>query len=131
MHYRFQKTLMNITTATNEDQEGDTYAIIPQEQDNSASELPRYRIWIVVTQTGGASSPTTDCTVQTSPDGTNFALVTSSTQVTTATTQTEFKEVEALGAYVRAKTTLGGGTKPNHTAKVIVACTHPFTLQAA
>ena len=50
---------------------------------------------------------------------------------TTATTQTEFKEVEALGAYVRAKTTLGGGTKPNHTAKVIVACTHPFTLQAA
>lgn len=129
MHYRFQKTLLSVTTATDEDQDGDTYAIIPQEQDKDASELPRYRAWIVLTQTGGASSPTTDCTLQTSPDGTNFATVTSATQVTSSTTQTEFKELEALGAYIRAKTTLGGSTKPTHTAKVVVACTHPFTLQ--
>lgn len=129
MLFRYQRTVLAVTTATNEDQTGDTYAVLPNEELGEAAEPPSYRVWFILTQSGGASSPTTDCVLQGSPDGTNFATLKSATQVTTSTTSVEWKELEGLSAYVRVKSTLGGGTKPNHALKVVLASTRPFKLQ--
>lgn len=89
-----------------------------------------WAVGFVVTQSGGASSPTTDCALQHSIDKTNWIDVEVSTQLTADGTAKEITAIAALGPYFRVITKLGGGTKPTATAKVVLACTGPFKLTA-
>lgn len=126
--YSNQATLLETESATDVDQTGTTYVIVPDEGDSVPDHSQEYRAWFITTQTGGASSPTTDCLVETSPDGDTWVTVASATQLTADGGVGEWKDLAELGSYIRVRTVLGGGTKPEHTAKVILASTGSLRL---
>lgn len=95
---------------------GTAKLITPSDYDELKQSEQDFRAVVVVTQTGG-TSPTTDVSIQTSPDGTNWGTWVSATQVTgTASTQILAAASADLLKYVRAVVTLGG------TAVATVAC---------
>lgn len=97
---------------------GDAYDL--NEIENT-SEDELYFLAVHLTQSGGASSPTSKVTVQTSPDKTTWIDVVSSTQLTADGTVDEIKDPTLpLLRYIRAKTVLGGGTAPTHSAVVFL-----------
>lgn len=126
--YRHLQTLLNVTTPTNQAQTGTTYLLLPAEGGQDESEQD-FRAFIDATQTGGATSPTTDVYIQTSGDGTNWITVGNMTQLTSSTERHEFVAVSHLGPFVRAISALAGGTLPNHTVTVRLASDRPFRLR--
>ena len=75
-----------------------------------------------LTQSGGASSPTSQILIQTSPDKDAWIDVAEGTQLTADGTKDEIKDPTLpLLRYVRAKTVVGGGTAPTHSAVVWIA----------
>jgi len=126
--HRHTATLLEVTEATSEDQTGSTWAVLPSEGDGVADPSQGFGVFITATQDGGATSPTTDVTVETSVDGDNWVEVASATQLTADGTQTEMDTIDNLGPYVRATTTLGGGTAPDHTVSVVLTSDAPFKL---
>ena len=85
-----------------------------------------------VYQSGGASSPTSQIKIQTSPDNVNWVDNVESTQLTATGDKAETKSHATLPIlrYVRAVTTLGGGTNPNHTSEVRIISNGPFRLKS-
>ncbi len=122
-------TLLDVSQATNTAQTGSTYLLLPVSGDSVPSTAQSLRVFFHATLSGGATSPTVDVRLQTSDDKTNWINVTSMTQLTAAIPRHEFVTVSALGPYVRAITELGGGTVPNHTAKVVLASNGGFALR--
>jgi hypothetical protein len=127
--HRHSAVLFALTEASAEAQTGSSYAVLPADGDGQADSAQGFRALISATQSGGATSPTTDVKVETSADGTNWVEVAGSTQLTADGSTYEFKALEALGPLVRARTALGGGTLPSHTAKVVLVSNGPFRLK--
>ena len=128
--YRNVKTVFTLSEAASADQTGDTLAILPESCSGDGDGTPEFAVFFDATQAGGATSPTTQVHLQTSHDGEAWITVASSTQLTADGEKHELVELDSLGPLVRAITTLGGGTKPNHTAKVVLASCGPFRLIA-
>lgn len=128
--YRHLQPLINVTTPTNQAQTGTTYLILPVEGAADESEQ-EFRAFIDASQSGGATSPTTDVFIQTSGNGTNWINVGNMTQLTSSTERHEFVAVAHLGPYVRVVSVLAGGTLPNHTVSVKLASDRSFRLRVA
>ena len=128
--YRHLRTLLTVSEATAEAQTGKTYAVLPSDGDSVGDHQQSWRAFIDLTQSGGDTSPTTDCALQTSHDGQSWITVASATQLTEDGEGHEIKDLSVLGPYVRAVTTLGGGGAPSHTVTVKLASTGPFSTRA-
>lgn len=128
--HRHTATLLQFVDTKNASQTGSVYAVVPADGDGQVDSNQGFRVFIFATQAGGATSPTTDIKIETGPDGTNWVEVATMTQLTADGNRGEFKSITALGPFVRARTVLGGGTLPNHTAKVVLASDGPFRLLA-
>lgn len=128
--FRNVHTLLEVSDATDEAQTGSTYAVLPQDGDKLNDAQQGWHAFFDLTQSGGATSPTTDAILETSHDGTNWVEVVKATQLTQDGEGHEFKAISALGPYVRAVTAVGGATAPNHTATVKLASNGPFRLKA-
>ena len=128
--FRHLRTLLTVSEATDEAQTGKTYAVLPSDGDSVGDHQQSWRAFIDISQSGGDTSPTTDCALQTSHDGDSWITAASATQLTGDGEGHEMKELAALGPFVRAVTTLGGGSNPSHTVTVKLASTGPFSTQA-
>ena len=129
--HRHTASLLTVSTATATEQTGSTYAVLPADGDGVADYSQSFRVFLSASQTGGATSPTTSVKVETSTDGTNWVEAALSTQLTADGGVSEMKAITALGPLVRARTILGGGTKPSHTAKVVLVSNGAFRIKAA
>ena len=130
MLFLFLRPLLALTEAASADQTGTTYRLTPGESDGVSDASQLFKAFIDVSQSGGATSPTVDVVVETSHDGQSWVPVAYATQLTGDSSGHELKELVALGPYVRAKSVLGGGTKPDHTVSVKLASNGDFKLQA-
>ncbi len=128
--FRHLQTLINVTTPSSQAQTGTTYLVLPVEGVADESEQ-EFRAFIDASQSGGASSPTTDVFIQTSGNGTNWINVGNMTRITATGEQHEFVAVGHLGPFVRVISVLAGGTLPNHTVTVKLASDRSFRLRVA
>jgi len=126
--HRNTAKLLSVAPATDTGQVGSTYLVLPSDGDRLNDKDQSFRVFLHGTQAGGATGPTTDIRLETSDDKTNWVTAASATQLAQDGAVHEFKDVTALGPFVRAVTQLGGDTKPNHTAKVVLASNGPFRL---
>jgi hypothetical protein len=126
--FRNTRTLLTLSEASAEAAVSAKQRVIPTDGDTVADHQQLWRVFFDATQEGGADAQTTDVMLETSHDGESWIKVASSTQLTADGSTHDLKEITALGPWVRARTELGGGTPPSHTAKVVLASTSPFRL---
>jgi hypothetical protein len=126
--FRHVQTLLQVSQATNLDQTGNTFVVVPSDFDRAEDFQLGFRVFIDATQSGGVTAPTTSVQIETSHDGTSWVQALPATQLNSDTTVNQFQSITALGPFVRARTVLGGGTKPNHTVTVKLACNGAFRL---
>ncbi len=124
--YKFKKPLLMVTVAVDTPEEGDTKVMLEGAEDGELA----FKVWFDLTQAGGATSPTVKAALQTSHDGTKWATVVESTQLTADGSLSEWKVATDLGPFVRVVTILGGATKPDHTASAYLMSHSPFKLKA-
>lgn len=118
--YKNMAVLLAVTTAVSTDQTGNTYRVETNAEDGVQDHEQDFQVYFYGSQSGGASSPTSQMVLQTSPDNERWYDVTESTELTADGEKAETKDVNGapLLRYVRVKTALGGGTKPSHTCEV-------------
>lgn len=126
--HRFKATLLDVSEATATGQTGTSYTVVPADGDGVSDSGQTFRVFLFAGQSGGATTPTTVVKLETSPDGNTWVEAATSTQLQADGNVGEFKSVTALGPYVRARSILGGGTPPSHTAKVVLVSDAPFRL---
>ena len=129
--HRHTASLLSVTSAVATDQIGSSFVVLPADGDRLNDKDQSFRAFFHATQEGGVTAPTTDVRLETSDDKTNWVSVVAATQQTQDGSVHEFKDITALGPFVRAVTQLGGGTKPDHTATVQLVSNGPFRLKAA
>lgn len=85
-----------------------------------------------LTATGG-TAPTLDAKLQTSWDGTTWVDVDVMTQLTSAATQNQVKDISAklLGPYMRGVVTPGGTAAPSFTGSITIMSNARFNVGAA
>ncbi|MFH1465115.1 MAG: hypothetical protein ABIO70_12085, partial [Pseudomonadota bacterium] len=81
--FRNVHVLLLVATASAEGATGAKKRIAPLDGDGTNDGSQAFRVFIDVTQEGGADSPTTDVMLETSADGTNWVSVAKATQLTT------------------------------------------------
>ena len=125
-------TLLAITAAVATEQTGHTFRIETNAEDGVRDHEQEFQVYFYGNQTGGASSPTSQILLQTSPDNTIWYDVVQSTELTATGEKAETKDVSGapLLKYVRAKTVLGGGTNPNHTCEVRLVSNGSFRCKS-
>ena len=130
--FKHMAPLLAVSTAVATDQTGNTYRIETAAEDGVKDHEQDFQVYFYGNQTGGASSPTSQMVLQTSPDNVNWYDVAESTELTATGEKAETKDVSGapLLKYVRAKTVLGGGTNPNHTCEVRIISNGPFRLKS-
>lgn len=126
--HRHAAPLLAVASAVATGQVGSTFVVLPADGDRLSDKDQSFRAFFHATQAGGATSPTTDVRLETSDDKTNWVPVVSATQLAQDGSVHEFKDITALGPFVRAVTVLAGATKPNHTARVVLVSNGPFRL---
>ncbi len=126
--YKNMATLLAVTTAVATDQTGTTYRIETNSEDGIPDTEQDFQFYFYCSQSGGASSPTSQLKIQTSPDNENWADLVESTQLTADGDLAETKSHATLPLlkFVRAVTVLGGGTNPNHTCEVRIVSNGSF-----
>ena len=126
--YKNMATLLAVSTAVATDQTGTTYRIETNSEDGIPDTEQDFQFYFYGSQSGGASSPTSQLKIQTSPDNENWADLVESTQLTADGDLAETKSHATLPLlkFVRAVTVLGGGTKPNHTCEVRIVSNGSF-----
>lgn len=122
--YNRTHTLLQIGTATDTDQTSHIFAIVPQ----NAGEYS-FRVFVDLEQSGGEGTPTSEVRVETSHDGNGWIPVITPVSLNEAGEAHEFEKIEALGPLVRARTVLGGTTKPSHTATVKLVANADFAMK--
>jgi len=129
--YKNMATLLAVSTAVATDQTGTTYRIETNSEDGIPDTEQDFQFYFYGSQSGGASSPTSQIKIQTSPDNENWADLVESTQLTADGDLAETKSHATLPLlkFVRAVTVLGGGTNPNHTCEVRILSNGPFRLK--
>ena len=130
--FRNTRTLLSLTTAAAQPQDGTAYAILPKQGDGVSEADQRFRVFFDGVMTGGAGTPTVDARLVTSHDKTNWIVVAAITQLTGTTGERhELADINALGPYVKAVSTTGGSTKPTPTVTVVLASNSSFDLKSA
>ena len=126
--YKNMATLLAVSTAVATDQTGTTYRIETNSEDGIPDTEQDFQFYFYGSQSGGASSPTSQLKIQTSPDNENWADLVESTQLTADGDLAETKSHATLPLlkFVRAVTVLGGGTNPNHTCEVRIVSNGSF-----
>ena len=119
--YRNVLPLLTVNPAVNTAQTGPASSIIPEESGGT------FKVFMDATQSGGATSPTVAVHIETSHDGVNWISL-ANVSLSADGSISDFKDLAKIGPKVRAKTILGGGTPPNHTATVKLASDKPFRL---
>ena len=116
-------------TPNNGDVTSNQHTVVPSDADKTNDADQKWHVFVVATQSGGVTSPTTDVLIETSFDGgTSWAQIASATQLTGDGNVAELIELKALGPRIRARKVLGGATKPNSTAVVYLASNGLHTL---
>ncbi len=116
-------------TPNDGDVTSNVHTVVPSDADRITDADQKWHVFVVATQSGGVTSPTTDVFIDTSFDGgTSWAQVAKITQLTGDGNVTELVELSALGPHLRARKVLGGATKPNSTAIVTLASNGLHTL---
>ena len=120
MLMKHMATLLAITAAVATEQTGHTFRIETNAEDGVRDHEQEFQVYFYGNQTAGASSPTSQILLQTSPDNTIWYDVVQSTELTATGEKAETRDVAGapLLKFVRAKTALGGGTAPSHTCEV-------------
>jgi hypothetical protein len=114
--------ILDDATPNNADAVGNEFTVVPSDIDDVSDADQKWHVFIAATQANGATSPTTDVVVETSFDGgTTWAEVAKATQLTADGGVPELIALKALGPRIRASKKLGGGTKPDSTAVVLLA----------
>jgi hypothetical protein len=133
LHRNTFKLLSVTGNAVNTDQNGTPYRIEPSANDLTSDTEQSFMIALILSQTGGANSPTSKIKLQTSMDKLNWVDVLESTQLTADGSKAENKDASPAGTpllkWVRVVTVLGGTTKPNHTAEVWLTSDAPFSCK--
>ena len=126
--FKNMATLLAVTTAVAVNQTGNTYRIESNAEDGVKDHEQDFQVYFYGNQSGGASSPTSQLKIQTSPDNENWADLVESTQLTADGDLAETKSHATLPLlkFVRAVTVLGGGTNPNHTCEVRIVSNGSF-----
>lgn len=129
--YKHMATLLSITTAVATSTTGATYRLETSTEDGVRDHEQEYQVYFYALQAGGASSPTSQIKLQTSPDNSVWHDVVTSTELTADSTEAETKDVSTapLLKYVRAVTVLGGGTNPNHVGECRLVSNGSFRLR--
>jgi hypothetical protein len=121
-YLRHTYKILDDSTPNDGDVVGHEHTVVPSDLDNVGDADQAWHVFVAATQSGGATSPTTDVIVETSFDGgSTWAEVASATQLTGDGGKPELIALKALGPRLRATKKLGGGTKPNSTAVVLLA----------
>lgn len=129
--HRHKVTLLDVATPLATGHTGTSYTVVPADGDRVNDVGQTFRVFLIATQAGGASTPTTVVKLDTSPDRNIWIEAASSTPLQADGSIAEFKSITALGPYVRARTLLAGGTPPNHTVKVVLVSDAPFRILKA
>jgi len=124
--FKYKQTLLALLEPTDVPQQGAPHVIL--EGNHGESELS-FKVWFDLTQTDGASSPTTTAVLQTSHDGRMWMDVVSSTTLSADGSLSEWQDAKDLGPYVRVVTVLGGATQPNHTLHAHLMSHNPFNTR--
>lgn len=128
--FRHIKTVFSVTTATDQNQEGTIYAVIPRPGDGVSEADQKFFVFFDGLMTGGAGTPTVDVRLLTSHNKTNWIVAAAMTQLVGGGPERhEFSAVTALGPYVRVVSILNGTTKPTHTATVVLAGNGSFDIK--
>ena len=129
--FKNMATLLAVSTAVATDQTGNTYRVETSTEDGIPDTEQEFQVYFYGSQSGGATSPTSQVKVQTSPDGAQWADLVESTELTADGDLAEVKTHATLPMlrYLRAVTTLGGGTNPDHTCEVRVVSNGTFRLK--
>ncbi len=121
-YLRHTTSILNDDTPNNGDVTGNKFSVVPSDLDQTPDSSQEFYVFVVASQSGGVTAPTTDVIIETSFDGgTSWAEVARATQLTADGTITELPQLKVLGQLVRARKVLGGATKPNSTAVVRLA----------
>ena len=121
-YLRHTKKIPDDSTPGATDVTGNEFTVIPSDIDDVSDADQKWHALIAATQDGGVTGPTTDVVVETSFDGgTTWFEVATATQLTGDGGKPELVELKALGPRIRASKKLGGATKPNSTAVVLLA----------
>ena len=129
MYLRHSSKILDDSTPSDSDAVSNVHTLVPSDIDGLGDGSQKWYAFIVATQSGGATSPTTDVIVETSFDaGTSWATVATGTQLTGDGNKTELVELTALGSYLRVSKKLGGGTKPSSSAVVRLASNGMYQL---
>jgi hypothetical protein len=130
MIFRANVTLMNVTTATSDNQNGATHRLYDEVDgvDN------KFRLFYELTQTGTQTSSqgnpyTTTLTVQHSADGSQWMDLVTAEVLASNTTARKFIEIPAMMQYVRAQTVVPGTSKPTHVVTVRLLSNGTFRYQ--
>jgi len=123
MVYPHANTLLSVPTNTTANQTGTTFIVVARDEVDPIQAA----VAITASQSDGASSPTVSVICETSADGVNWVEA-HKVDLSSTTTATELEVVTILGPYVRARSVLGGGTRPNHNCKVSLLTTEPIQL---
>jgi hypothetical protein len=112
-------------------QNGASYYVRGNQSDDVRDNGQGFAVAFELSQSGGATSPTTDAKLQTSLDGTVWEDVVVATQLTSSVTTLEIVQV-AVPIYrlIRAITTVGGGTPPSHAGNLYLISNGNFSLTA-
>jgi|GEM_PF-2344285 len=98
------------------------HTLVPSDADQITDGDQKWHAFVVATQSGGVTAPTTDVLIETSFDGgTSWAQIAKATQLTGDGNVSELIELNVLGPRLRARKVLAGATKPNSTAVVYLA----------
>ena len=114
--------ILDDPTPNNGDVVGNQFTVIPSDIDDVSDADQKWHVFVAATQVNGVTSPTTDVVIETSFDGgTTWAEVATATQLTADGGKPEIIALKALGPRIRASKKLGGATKPDSTAVVLLA----------
>ncbi len=114
--------ILDDPTPKNGDVVGNEFTVVPSDIDDVSDADQKWHVFINATQANGATSPTTDVVIETSFDGgAPRAEVAKAPQLTADGGVPGVTERQVLGPRIRASKKLGGGTKPDSTAVVLLA----------
>lgn len=130
MIYRANVLLLNVTTATSDQQNGATHRLY----DEVDAVENKFRLFYEITQTGTQTSSqgnpyTTTLTVEHSADGQQWMDLVTAETLNSNTTVRKFLDIPATMQYVRAKTVVPGTNKPTHVVTVRLLSNGPFRYQ--